>query len=116
LFRIGSFNVTNGLFLTLVVSFILIAFSLLFYKKIQVISGKLQSAIEMAMEWFLELMHDTLGSAKQAELYFPLIATIFVFILCSNLLGIFPGVGSLLIRHGGKTVPLFRSPAADLNF
>ena len=36
--------------------------------------------------------------------------------MVSNLLGIFPGVGSLLIKNGAHTVPIFRSPAADLNF
>jgi len=49
---------------------------------------------------------------RKAEKYFPLVATIFIFILCSNFLGIFPGVGSITYHH----TPLFRSPAADLNF
>jgi F-type H+-transporting ATPase subunit a len=64
----------------------------------------------------LGLMESTLGSKEKAEKYFPLVATIFIFILTSNLLGILPGVGSLIYEHGGKEVPLFRSPAADLNF
>src|SRR6185436_9667991 len=64
----------------------------------------------------LGVMEQTLGSRHKAEQYFPLIATIFIFIMLSNLLGIFPGVGSLFINHSGEHVPLFRSPAADLNF
>lgn len=116
LFSIYGFPMTNGLFLTLVVSLILICFSFVLNKKIKLVPGKLQSAVEMGTEGLLNLMESTLGSAKKAELYFPLIATIFIFILCSNLLGIFPGVGSLWIEHGAKEVPLFRSPAADLNF
>ncbi len=116
LFKIGSFSVTNSLFLTFIVSFILIVFSLAFYRKINIIPGKLQSAVEMGMEWFLDLMHSTLGSLEKAERYFPLVATIFIFIMVSNLLGIFPGVGSFLIKNEGHFLPLFRSPAADLNF
>ena len=116
LFKIGSFGVTNSLFLTFIVSAILIVFSILIYKKINIIPGRLQSAVEMAMEWFLGLMESTLGSSKKAERYFPLIATIFIFIMFSNLLGIFPGVGSFTIKNGSKVVPFFRSPAADLNF
>jgi len=112
IFSIGSFGVTNGLFLTLIASLILIIFSLYFKSKIKMIPGKLQGAVEMGAESLLNLMESTLGSMAAAEKYFPLIATIFIFILTSNLLGILPGVGSLSF---GET-PLLRSPAADLNF
>lgn len=116
IFNIGGFNITNGLFLTLVVSLILISFSLYFKTKIKMIPGKLQGAVEMGAESLLGLMDSTLGGREAAEKYFPMVATIFIFILCSNLLGIFPGVGSLTMENGGAEVPLFRSPAADLNF
>lgn len=112
LFVVGGLPVTNGLFLTFIVSAGLVVGSFLFASRITLVPGKLQGALEMGMEWLLDLMQSTLGSVKKAEQYFPLIATIFIFILCSNLLGIFPGVGSV---HWGH-VPLFRSPAADLNF
>lgn len=116
LFRIGSVGVTNGLFLTMVVSLILISLAIILYRKINVIPGKLQSAAEMGMESLLNLMDSTLGSMDKAEKYFPLVATIFIFIMVSNLLGIFPGVGSFVLHEGDKNVPIFRSPAADLNF
>ena len=116
LFKIGSFAVTNSLFLTFAVSLILIALAFIIYKKINIIPGKLQGGAEMAIESFLDLMGSTLGSKEKAEKHLPLIITIFIFILASNLLGIFPGVGSFTINHGINKVPLFRSPAADLNF
>ena len=112
LFTVGGFPVTNGLVLTLVVSLLLIIFSLIFRAQLKMIPGKLQSIVEMGMEALLNLMDSTLGSMAAAEKYFPLIATIFLFIWLSNLLGILPGVGSLKF---GET-PLLRSPAADLNF
>lgn len=116
IFKIGTFGVTNSLFLTLIVSLVLISFALLVHKRIALVPGFLQSGVEMAVEWFLDVMGSTLGSFKKAENYFPLIATIFIFILTSNLFGILPGVGSFIVYEGGKAVPFFRSPAADLNF
>lgn len=116
LFHIGSFPVTNSLFLTGIVSLLLVSISFIIYKRINIIPGKVQGFAEMVLEWFLDLMSGTLGSKEKAEKYFPLVATIFLFILTSNLLGIFPGVGSLTWHSGGHRVPLFRSPAADLNF
>ena len=112
LFSIHGFPVTNGLLMTLIASLILITFSLILTRKIKLVPGKLQSVAEMGMEGLLGLMESTLGSMEKAEKYFPLVATIFIFILTSNLLGIFPGVGSF---EYGET-PLFRSAAADLNF
>jgi len=112
LFKIGGFVVNNSLFLTGLVFIVLVCFSLVLYRKIHIVPGKMQSAVEMGVEWLLQTMAAVLGSVEKAEKYFPLIATIFIFILTSNLLGIFPGVGSLLVGH----VPLLRSPAADLNF
>ncbi len=116
LFSIGGFGITNSLFLTFLVSVLLISFAFLIYRKISIVPLKLQGAAELVIEWFLDLMSGTLGSKEKAEKYFPLVATIFIFILTSNLLGIFPGVGSFTIKNGAHNVPLFRSPAADLNF
>jgi F-type H+-transporting ATPase subunit a len=112
LFNIGGFGVTNGLLMTLIASLVLIIFSLVLTRKISIVPGKFQGAVEMGAEALLGLMESTLGSMKAAEKYFPLVATIFIFILTSNLLGILPGVGSLKF---GET-SLFRSAAADLNF
>ena len=116
IFSIGNFDVTNSFFLTLVVCVVLISFAFLMRAKIKEIPGKLQNIAEMAIDALLNLMESTLGSRAAAEKYFPLVATIFLFILTSNLFGLLPGVGSAWIEHGGKEVPLFRSPAADLNF
>ncbi len=116
IFNIGSFSVTNSFFLTLVVCVILICFAVLVNRKIKMVPGKLQGVTEMGMESLLGLMESTLGSKDKAEKYLPLVATIFIFILTSNLLGIFPGVGSLVVESGHSEAPLFRSPAADLNF
>jgi len=116
LFMVGGFGVTNGLFSTALSSLFLVLFSLALYKRIKIVPGPLQSAVEMGAEWFLNTMASVLGSFNKAERHFPLIATIFIFILFSNLLGIFPGVGSFFVEDGKSQIPLFRSPAADLNF
>jgi len=116
IFSIGNFGITNSFFLSLIVGFLLVIFAFAFRSKLKIIPGKLQGAVEVGVEALLNLMESTLGSAVAAEKYFPLIATIFIFIMMSNLFGLLPGVGSFWIENGGKEVPLFRSPAADLNF
>lgn len=116
LFHIGNFSITNGLLLALVVSVILIIFSIIFRSKVKLIPGKVQGAVEMLVEMFLGLMESVLGSKEKAEKYLPLVMSIFIFILASNWSGVLPGIGSIVYNEGGIKVPLFRSPAADLNF
>ena len=98
----------------------LIAIALLLHSKLALVPGKLQTIFEVFIEQMLVLMDSVLGSRKLSEKYLPLIATIFLFIVTSNWLGLFPFVGPLGIyhytEHGKTLVPLFRSPASDLNF
>jgi len=120
LFTIGSFPVTNSLLLSVLSLFVLIAIALLLHSKLALVPGKLQTIFEVFIEQMLVLMDSVLGSRKLSEKYLPLIATIFLFIVTSNWLGLFPFVGPLGIyhytEHGKTLVPLFRSPASDLNF
>ncbi|MBP7741190.1 MAG: F0F1 ATP synthase subunit A [Candidatus Pacebacteria bacterium] len=116
--EIGSvmgFPITNSLVMTLVASALLLGFSVLFARKLSLIPGKLQAGVEWVFEGVLNYMAETLEDEKMARKFFPLIMSIFLFVLVANLLAFLPGVGSLLITHGGETVPLLRAPAADLN-
>jgi len=116
IFSIGNFPITNGLLLALVVFLVLATFAFIFKNKVKLAPGKLQVVVEMGIEGLLGLMSSVLGSREKAEKYLPLIATIFIFILTSNWLGLLPGVGSFVLHEGHKSIPLLRSPAADLNF
>lgn len=116
LFKIGGFDITNSLFLSFVVFVFLVVTSYILFKKAKIVPNKIQSILELAFETLLGLMESILGTRSAAIKYFPLIATLFIFILASNLLGVFPGVGSFYLEHGHKEVALFRSPASDLNF
>jgi F-type H+-transporting ATPase subunit a len=116
LFSIGNFSITNGLLLAVVVSLFLITFSVIFRSKIKMVPGIVQAVVEMGIEALLNLMESVLGTRAAAEKYLPLIATIFIFVLTSNWLGLLPGVGSFEFKEGEKFIPLLRSPAADLNF
>lgn len=110
-----GFPVTNSLLMTWIVVALLIGFALLFRRKIALIPGKLQAGIEMLFEGVLNYMTETLENEKLARKFFPLIMTIFLFVLIANELAFLPGVGSILVDYMGSSVPLFRAPAADLN-
>ena len=116
IFHIGGWPVTNALLLSTIALLVLLVLGLVLKRKILLIPGKLQSVFELLAESLLDLMDSVLGERKLSEKYLPLIATIFLFILTSNWLGLFPVVGAVEVAENGHVIPLFRAPASDLNF
>jgi len=55
----------------------------------RLIPGRMQSLAEMLVEFLQGMILDTMG--KQGMAFFPFIASLFIFILFSNLLGLIPG-------------------------
>src|SRR3989344_3597977 len=124
LFHLGVFNFTNSYLLSLIVVGIFVSLSLWLRGVIMMIPGKLQSLFELFTEEALKMMDAVLGSRTQSERYFPIVATIFLFVMLSNWMGLLPGTGSLGLTHEiykhGETehvlIPLLRAPTSDLNF
>lgn len=121
IFHIGSFAVTNSLLTSWVVTVLLVGFALWFSRKPladRPKGGSVQNLVEMILGGFLAFFTQIVGE-KKAKTFFPLTATLFIFILFNNWIELLPGVGSLGLweYHGGKKVlvPLFRAATADIN-
>ena len=115
LFELWGIPVTNSTLAMWLVMAGLILLGLFIGRKTSLTPGKLQNAFEMFFEYLLDMMEKTLGTRALALRYFPLIATIFIFILAANWLHFVPIFGTILIEHGHEYVPLFHGVNADLN-
>ncbi len=117
--HIGSFTVTNSLLNSWLVVILVFVFAFSFKNKIKTIPGKVQSVIEMLIEYLLGIFDSVTGSKKKSYQFFPIIFTFFIFILLNNWVGILPGIGSIgkMGELEGHTVfiPFFRGATADLN-
>jgi F-type H+-transporting ATPase subunit a len=116
IFHIGSFPVTNSVLLAFIALIVLTVFAVILRRRLTMVPGGIQNIVELVIDGALGLMDSVLGDRRKSEKYLPVVFTVFLFILCSNWLGLLPGVGSLTVQSADGTVPLFRSPAADLNF
>ncbi len=120
IFSIFGFPVTNSMLVAWIVMSLLIILSLIATRKTNLVPRGLQNLFESVFEEMLKLVDSVMGDRKQSLKFFPLIATIFIFVLLGNWLGLLPGVGSIGIweHHEGREVlvPFLRSTAADLNF
>ncbi len=57
--------------------------------------GRLQNAMEFILETLLSQLAPVMGGEKMARRYFPLLASFFILILCSNYSGLLPLAGHL---------------------
>lgn len=111
---LGFFRVTNSFLDSLVVDLILILMIVALNKKILMIPGMFQNAIEMIVEGFYNLTESVTG-AERASKIFPYFISFFLFILIANWTGLIPGVTSVGFYKNHQLIPLFRSATSDFN-
>lgn len=97
IFDVGGFAITNSMFMSLIVSALLILFAVVVKSRLQ--SKTKPTGIQNVAEWIVEslynLVYSITGDLKKTKTFFPFITTFFLFILLNNWLGLLPGVGSI---------------------
>jgi F-type H+-transporting ATPase subunit a len=151
IFHFGSITITNSLFTAWLVMIFLIIVSLLATRRIpkdlsrasnqELVPSGLQNFFEMVLEAIHNLTKSVAG--EWTPKFFPIVATIFIFVIVSNYTGLLPGAGSVGVMHhpygegntgfvangviltaepaaspeeGYVVSPFIRAPSADLNF
>jgi len=122
-FELGWFKVSNSMIATWLAAIALIGISQAATRKPKLIPSGLQNFWEAVVEGLYKFMEDILGKDLNRRTFW-FFATIFLFILASNWLGLIPGVGSVgwgtpvepgshVLTHVSR--PLLRGANADLN-
>jgi F-type H+-transporting ATPase subunit a len=111
--------ITNSMVVTWIAALVLIALARVATRNMTQVPVGAQNFLEWAIEVLYEFLKGILGTPL-VERTFWFFATIFIFILSANWIGLVPGVGSIGWGHhaGGRFVidePLFRGANADVN-
>lgn len=109
---IGNFSITNTLLGAWVALILLVTIAFIATRNMKLIPTGLQAIAEWTIEGLLKLVEDITGSKAKARKIFPLIATIFLFVLIANWTGLLPfynGFGKTvsaehLIAHAAEDV------------
>lgn len=123
IFTIFGMPITNTLLMSWIVMAILILTSIFATRKLRLVPRGFQNFVESIIEAALGFMTQITGNKKETERFFPLVITIFIFIMLSNWLGLMPGIGTIgffEVVHASDGnhqlfIPLFRSVNSDLN-
>jgi F-type H+-transporting ATPase subunit a len=143
MFVVGGFELTNTILMTWVAMLILVVVFFFGTRNMQFLPGGLQNAVEYAIEGIAGLC-DSVAGAERGKKFFAIVATIFLFVTVSNLIGLIPGfgpIGTITLGHDAKApksialvgdavgfvaqeeepgiapvlAPFFRSPSTDIN-
>jgi len=106
-FNCLGINITNTFLLSIICAVLIMALFYFGTKDKKLIPTPVQNFFEWIIESLFGLFDGMTGDRKKTEEIFPLVATLFIFILVCNLVEIIPGLG---------VFPVLRSPSSDLHF
>ncbi len=94
---IGDFPLTNSMFTSLIVSGLIILFAVVV--RLTLKNTNKPQGIQNFAEWIVEslfnFVHSITGELRKTRIFFPFIATFFLFIIINNWFGLLPGVGTI---------------------
>src|SRR5215203_2116136 len=94
LFHLGPIPVTNSMLTMVAIMVLILGVFTLVARRAQLVPGRTQGYVELIVDYLIGLVDGTAGK-RNGRRIFPLVAGLFIFILFSNLSGLFPGVGSI---------------------
>jgi len=110
---------SNSILVCAIVTTLIIWFARKATRNMTLVPGNTQNFFEAVVQQLYDLVESVVGK-HMVHRVFPLLATLFIFIIVSNWFGLLPGVGSIGWGHESAhgfevSNPLLRPATADLN-
>ena len=114
-FHLFGFPITNSIVGAWITIIVLVGFSYVITRRMKVEPGRLQSAFEFLLGWLYNFCQRVAGE-ENGRRFFPIVATIFLFVAFNTWLSLIPGFGSITVTTaGGEHVHLLRGANTDIN-
>ncbi|MFC1955345.1 F0F1 ATP synthase subunit A [Chloroflexota bacterium] len=115
IFHLFGFPITNSIIGAWITIIFLVGFSYVVTRRMKVVPGRLQSAFEALLGWLYNFCKNVAGE-KYGRQFFPVVATIFLFVAFNAWLSLIPGFGSIWVATaGGEHAHLLRGANTDIN-
>jgi len=113
-FHLFGFPITNSVIAAWITIIFLVGFSYVVTRRMKLIPGRLQAAFEFLIGWLYDLCCSVAGE-KNGRRFFPVVATIFLFVAFNAWLALLPGFGSITAHTVEGEVHLLRPANTDIN-
>lgn len=114
IFHIFGFPITNSIIGAWITIIFLVGFSYVVTRRMKLIPGRLQAAFEFLIGWLYDLCCSVAGE-ENGRRFFPVVATIFLFVAFNAWLALLPGFGSITAHTVEGEVELIRPANTDIN-
>ncbi|MFC2020221.1 F0F1 ATP synthase subunit A [Chloroflexota bacterium] len=115
IFHVGSFSITNTLISAWISMIVLVGLSWLATHRVKLVPSGVQNLLEFALEWMLNLCVEV-GGEKNGPRFFPIVTTIFLFVIVNAWTNLIPGYGTIWAVVDHHEVHLLRGANTDINF
>jgi len=114
-FHLLGFPITNSIVGAWFSIIVLVGVSYAVTRRLKLIPARLQSMLEFALGALLSFCQSVAGE-KNGRRFFPIVATIFLFVIMNAWLSLLPGFGSIIITGPeGESIHLLRGANTDIN-
>jgi F-type H+-transporting ATPase subunit a len=114
-FHIFGFPITNSIIAAWITIVFLVVFCYFITRRMKLVPGRLQAIFEFLVGWLHDLCVSVAGE-ENGRRFFPVVATIFLFVAFNAWLGLLiPGFGSITIHTAEGEVHLLRAANTDIN-
>lgn len=113
-FHLFGFPIANSVIAAWITIIVLVGFSYAATRRMKLVPSRLQTIFEFALGSLLKFCQSVAGEEKGRR-FFPIVATIFLFVAFNAWLGLVPGYGSILIHTAEGEVHLLRPANTDIN-
>jgi len=114
IFHLSGFPITNSVIAAWGTIIFLVGFSYAVTRRMKLIPGRLQAAFEFLIGWLYDFCRNAAGE-ENGRRFFPIVATIFLFVAFNAWLGLLPGFGSITIHTAEGEAHLLRPANTDIN-
>ncbi|MDP3878951.1 MAG: FoF1 ATP synthase subunit a [Dehalococcoidales bacterium] len=114
IFHVLEFPVTNSVIATWVTVLVLVGFSYAVSRRVRIIPRRWQGLLEFILGSLLSFCQSVAGERNGVR-FFPVVATIFLFVGFNAWLALLPGFGSIVVHTGHGEAHLLRAANTDIN-
>jgi len=114
IFHIFGFPISNAVMTGWITIVVLVLFFWAATRKMKIVPKGLQNFAEWVLEYIYNLCK-TVAGEENGRRFFPLVATIFLFVITNAWMNLIPGYGSILVHTAEGDFPLLRGANTDVN-
>jgi F-type H+-transporting ATPase subunit a len=113
-FHIFGFPIANSVIGAWITIIFLVVVSYIVTHRMKLVPGRLQALFEFLIGWLYDLCVSVAGEVNGRR-FFPVVATIFLFVAFNAWLALLPGFGSIIAHTADGEVHLIRAANTDIN-